>query len=80
MAAERLSVNDIESDIEMPASLETVSVNDMYSDIETVVISTSFSPVAVSVNTPGTAKSPIAKIPKTAKSRYRTLCEMFRLN
>ena len=76
----KISVNDIESDIETLASLEMVSVNDIESDIETVVVSAFFSPVAVSVNTPGTAKGPIAKIPKTAKSRYRTLCEMFRLN
>ena len=76
----KISVNDIESDIETLASLEMVSVNDIESDIETVVVSAFFSPVAVSVNTPGTAKSPIAKIPKTAKSRYRTLYEMFRLN
>ena len=27
-----------------------------------------------SANAPGTAKSPIAKIPKTVKSKYRILC------
>ena len=80
MAAESLSVNDIESDIEMPASLETVSENDMDSDIEIVVVPASFSPVAVYVNTPETAKSPIEKIPKTTKSGYRTLCERFCIN
>ena len=79
-SAESLSVNDIESDIVMYASLEIVSVNDMDSDIEMVVVPASFSPAAVSVNTPGTTKNPIEKIPRTTKSRYLTLCERFCIN